>query len=60
MKKLLSDKDASFDMTHVREESDSNNVRRTQDIHLTWYSSTHKKGDSDFQRLATMRTPLIS
>ena len=28
-------------------------------MHLTWYSSTHKKGDSDFLRSATMRTPLI-
>ena len=34
MKKLLSDKNSNFDMTHVREEeSDSNNVKRTQDIH---------------------------
>ena len=33
MKKLLNDKDSSFDMTHVREEeSDSENEkRRTQD-----------------------------
>ena len=34
MKKLLTDKDANFDMTHVREEeSDSKNVKRTQDVH---------------------------
>ena len=33
MKKLLGEKDASFDMTHVREEeSDSKNVKRTQDV----------------------------
>ena len=33
MKKLLSDKDASFDMTHVREEEiDSKNIKRTQDV----------------------------
>ena len=33
MKKFLSDKDASFDMTHVREEeSDSKNIKRTQNI----------------------------
>ena len=33
MKKLLGDKDANFDMTHVREEeSDSKNVKRTQDV----------------------------
>ena len=31
MKKLLNDKDSSFDMTHVREEeSDSENEKRTQ------------------------------
>ena len=31
MKKLLGEKDASFDMTHVREEeSDSKSVKRTQ------------------------------
>ena len=31
--KVLSDKDACFDMTHVRkEESDSKNVKRTQDV----------------------------
>ena len=34
MKKPLSDKGISFDMTKVREEeSDSKNVKRTQDIH---------------------------
>ena len=33
MKKLLSDKDTSFDMTKVREEeSDSKNVKRAQDV----------------------------
>ena len=33
MKKLLRDKDASYDMTHVREEeSDSKNVKRIQDV----------------------------
>ena len=33
MKKLLSDKDTSFDMTKVREEeSDSKNLKRIQDI----------------------------
>ena len=33
MKKLLGDKDPSFDMTHVREEeSESKNVKRTQDV----------------------------
>ena len=33
MKKLLNDKDAGFDLTHVREEeSDSKNVKRTQDV----------------------------
>ena len=33
MEKLLSDKDASFDITHVREEeSDSKNIKRTQDV----------------------------
>ena len=33
MKKILSDKDYSFDMTHIREkESDSENEKRTQDI----------------------------
>ena len=33
MKKLLSDKDFSFDMTHVREEeNDSKNVKGTEDI----------------------------
>ena len=33
MKKLLSDKDSSFDMTHIREkESDSENEKRTQDV----------------------------
>ena len=26
---------------------------------LTWYSSTHKKGDSGFLRSATIRTHLI-
>ena len=35
MKKLLNDKDSSFDMTHVREEeSDSQNVKR--DTRYTW------------------------
>ena len=33
MKKLLSDKDTSFDMTKAREEeSDNKNVKRTQDV----------------------------
>ena len=33
MKKLLSDKNTSFDMTKVKEEeSDSKNLKRTQDI----------------------------
>ena len=33
MKKLLSDKDSTFDMTHIREEeSNSKNVKRTQDV----------------------------
>ena len=33
MKKLLSDKDMSFDMTKAREEeSDNKNVKRTQDV----------------------------
>ena len=33
MKNLLGDKDASFDMTRVREEeSDCKNVKRTQDV----------------------------
>ena len=33
MKKLLSDKDTSFDMTKVREEErDSKNVKRAQDV----------------------------
>ena len=35
MKKILSDKDFSFDMTHVREEeNDSKNVKR--DRRCTW------------------------
>ena len=35
MKKLLSDKDSSFDMTHIKEEeSDSKNVKR--DTRYTW------------------------
>ena len=34
MKKILSGKDSSFNMTHVREEeSDSEKEKRTQDIH---------------------------
>ena len=33
MKKLLSDKNSNFDMTHVREEeSDSENEKQTQDV----------------------------
>ena len=33
MKKLLSDKDTSFDMTKAKkEESDNKNVKRTQDV----------------------------
>ena len=33
MKKLLSDKDSTFDMTHIREEESNNkNVKRTQDV----------------------------
>ena len=28
-------------------------------MHLTWYSSTRQKGDSDFSSSAAMRTPLI-
>ena len=32
MKKLLGDKDPSFDMTHVREEESDSNVKRTQDV----------------------------
>ena len=35
MKKNLSEKDSSFGMTHVKEEeSDSKNVKRTQDLHV--------------------------
>ena len=41
MKKLLSDKDSSFDMTNVREEeNDSKNVKR--DTRCTW--KTLRKG----------------
>ena len=41
MKKLLSDKDSSFDMTHIKEEeSDSKNVKR--DTRYTW--KTLEKG----------------
>ena len=41
MKKILSDKDFSFDMTHVREEeNDSKNVKR--DTRYTW--KTLEKG----------------
>ena len=33
MKKLLSDKDSTFDMTHIREEESNNkNVKRTQNV----------------------------
>ena len=32
---------------------------RKQDLHLTWYSSTHQKGDDDLLRSDSMRTPLI-
>ena len=35
MEKNLSEKDSSFGMTHVKEEeSDSKNVKRTQDLHV--------------------------
>ena len=41
MKKLLSDKDSNFDMTHIKEEeSDSKNVKR--DTRYTW--KTLEKG----------------
>ena len=32
---------------------------RKYDLHLTWYSSTHKKGDSDFLRSEAIRIALI-
>ena len=32
---------------------------RKLDMHLTWYSSNHKKEDSDFLRSAAVGTPLI-
>ena len=32
---------------------------RKYDLHLTWYSSTHKKEDSEFLRSEAMRTPFI-
>ena len=33
MKNLLSDKDSTFDMTHIREEESNNkNVKTTQDV----------------------------
>ena len=45
MKKLLSDKDSSFDITHVREEeSDSKNVNR--DTRYTWKTLKGMKNPS--------------